>query len=144
MGPVIVYVAPISQTKPARSTNTPTRSHAVRPRSRSQRGATNTVDPSSSWAAPTVLVSWCASAGRIGGRIRCQNFRFTFPVPVLPSLDRKVVGRSVATDCPAPPCLDGGRLVPTQALAYPLVLLLGDRAVVAEVAQLLELVDHLL
>ena len=51
IGPVIVSVAAISQITPPTSASTPTSSHALRPRSRSQRGVSNAP---LSWARPVL------------------------------------------------------------------------------------------
>src|SRR6185437_11856078 len=82
MGPPIVYVAPSSQATAARSSSAPTSSQAVRPKSRSQRGAANTVESSASCADSIDGAS--AAAGCVGGWIRCQNRRFTRPAGGLP------------------------------------------------------------
>src|SRR6185437_4631246 len=78
----IVYVAPSSQATAARSSSAPTSSQAVRPKSRSQRGAANTVESSASCADSIDGAS--AAAGCVGGWIRCQNRRFTRPAGGLP------------------------------------------------------------
>jgi hypothetical protein len=69
-GPTIVYVVPSSQMTPARSAKKPMRSHEVRPRSRSQRGAANVDASSPASAAP--------SSNRAGSTAAPSFFRRCF------------------------------------------------------------------
>ena len=78
-GPTIVFVVPSSQRSAARSAKTPTRSHAVRPRSRSQRGGANTVVNSSSSTAPITRVSLFVNRVALVPFVSAQAHRFRPP-----------------------------------------------------------------